>query len=848
MIEKENLFELMGNSDSRYHSAILTSYSFDPIFFSNLYLPELKRRGITNVIVLLEASNYDNVMADFGKFGEYLGRRDYSLFRFDTGNHGVFHPKIVFLAGQSQGMLMAGSGNLTFSGHSVNEEVWGAVNLDDKSVVNFPLFSAAWNYLVGLIPADSDVAQQQLSWFREYSPWINELQASAAGAEDEDADIHFLSNAGGRSIFNRVSDFIGDAGVKEIDIISPFYDSNAALLQLLNDRYRPQKMRCWVSPTGTFPQNFKELEFADFYKWKKTETLKESLHAKIFQFTTDRGTYLVVGSANATINAWGINRAIANHEGVLLTHSEKNRNFIKELGIEIRKPESANSLTPPEIEREAKATPLRVKLIRVEMTDDRLTITAEGAHEDDAVGLLDEKGNEIAAFPYAPSLAIDDETRAKARLAVISDESGNVSNRCIILDEDEIAKTNPNPTAKKLSSYIGSSLTWHDNIARILPFISIAPAGPKPGEATSRGKRSQDQAATRELEEGAYREVMLKGKNAILSRPDIIIADFLYKALDTDKSGSEDPSLEGEENLSQEDIDKGANGTGEAIQIDITQRDRTEASHRSVVFFLRKYGEQLGKQHAEFEAGFEVNQDPDLQNFNPNVLDNARRQESESSLDDYSHAFIATALIALELNDGTISKGDAAGYLVKTIGRFLLYYGNRYGNTGDYAYRKKSRLHKDMAVLTLQNIARLEWSDTYGANVDAKLIVLNLLESLPEDVDLAEEIVGKAIGELSANNIRTYPGSLALIEQILQQYLDFRDRRKAGNKGVMESIEPSWDYAYIYKSAVGFAYLDEFRRNPQPETGWRWEYRLFPSGYPQDSFRIRAGEKVLLLE
>ncbi|MDE6178588.1 MAG: hypothetical protein K2F86_05410, partial [Duncaniella sp.] len=59
-IERHNLFELTGRG--HYHSALLTCYTFDPIFFSSWFMPKLRQCGIVNVAVLVDAGCYDRMM------------------------------------------------------------------------------------------------------------------------------------------------------------------------------------------------------------------------------------------------------------------------------------------------------------------------------------------------------------------------------------------------------------------------------------------------------------------------------------------------------------------------------------------------------------------------------------------------------------------------------------------------------------------------------------------------------------------------------------------------------------------------------------------------------------------
>lgn len=54
MIDRRNILELIGKHRSKYHSCILTCYSFDFSFFEERVLPTLRLADIKNVNVLAD--------------------------------------------------------------------------------------------------------------------------------------------------------------------------------------------------------------------------------------------------------------------------------------------------------------------------------------------------------------------------------------------------------------------------------------------------------------------------------------------------------------------------------------------------------------------------------------------------------------------------------------------------------------------------------------------------------------------------------------------------------------------------------------------------------------------------
>ena len=104
-----------------FHSAIMTTFSFDFHHFESQVLRELKRKGITNV----------NLFADTAMLDKSIGFSTGHLKSLSTSYSinsipckGAFHPKITLLAGENDILLLQGSGNITNGGHGKNHELF----------------------------------------------------------------------------------------------------------------------------------------------------------------------------------------------------------------------------------------------------------------------------------------------------------------------------------------------------------------------------------------------------------------------------------------------------------------------------------------------------------------------------------------------------------------------------------------------------------------------------------------------------------------------------------------------------------------------------------------------------
>ena len=72
MIARHNILDLLGSDKRKYHSCIITCYSFDFIFFEQRVLPKLRQAGITNINLYVDASQIEKQINSFLFYGESL--------------------------------------------------------------------------------------------------------------------------------------------------------------------------------------------------------------------------------------------------------------------------------------------------------------------------------------------------------------------------------------------------------------------------------------------------------------------------------------------------------------------------------------------------------------------------------------------------------------------------------------------------------------------------------------------------------------------------------------------------------------------------------------------------------
>jgi len=171
-LQKENILGLIGSY--KYHSAIMTTFSFDFIFFEMKAMKYLRSCGVRNVNVFIDGYYYSVLMQQLS--GQEMNvSPGYSL--YPVFEKSIFHPKIWMLFGEKESLLIVGSGNLTNSGNGNNDEIWGAFHFSIQNSEKINVFAEAWSYLQNLsASAKGIVLEKTNQWIIEHSKWIKDLQ------------------------------------------------------------------------------------------------------------------------------------------------------------------------------------------------------------------------------------------------------------------------------------------------------------------------------------------------------------------------------------------------------------------------------------------------------------------------------------------------------------------------------------------------------------------------------------------------------------------------------------------------------------------------------------------------
>ena len=808
-IQRYNIFDLIGGRQNLYHSVILTSYTFDPIFFESFYLPKLRQCGISNVVVLLDASNYDQMLLHYTTFGLQSDRRQYTLIRQVPTDRGVFHPKISMFFGEDAGMLVVGSGNLTYNGFALNEEVWNTFSLKGANSEYLPLFKSVWNYLNNLKLPKSILLKQQLRWMKDNVSWMSAMESIDLDKVILEHEIYrFVSNDSEGSILKKLQGIIRDEKVESITTISPYYDITGHTIKILKKIFMPEEIKCVYSEEGIYPYDLinEKPDWLTLYSWNDVFSCQRSnvhkLHAKIIQFELQSRTILLSGSANVTNAAF----SGAGDEACIAIISDSHKNYIKGLGIILNNKSVADGLkldTLSKPDRISSDFSKNVQIISSEVVDDTLTIII---NKPIIIGcklkILDLNGVELNIYDIYSNnykIEIKDFILTNCIAVIIDTNYSEISNRSLVINEEDVARFNPNKMLRKLDSLLESNIDWKDNLANILSYLWVD-YHPEDIQVNKKGvaAKIKKESVGKSVLSEEFDNIRIGSRQSVLSLPDVRILDFLLSSEKKQKDVEE--SNNSDDLDSMQDVDNGDNDYNNCEHtIELRKKETT------FITCIDNYSRRLRKYYdIRLSELFSK-----ATKFGADIFKKEYYEETNNvNVIDYSRILINIVLMWRELNNAVDKyHGNIHKDFLTNMGKFLLLARKGYDDTHDYAWHKCVEFHKELIVFCLLLIASQDW---YGnETIEVKLIILNLLNSCSNsdsiNLDEVAQIFKKKLIEMS---VVTKPRSMNLIDKTLKEYKVFCQHYD-DNTTIREVDFDNPNGNYSYRKGYGFFYVTD---------------------------------------
>lgn len=622
-IDRRNILELIGKDSSKYHSCILTCYNFDFSFFEERVLPILRTANVKNINILADGYFLEQAQ-EMTSGKEFKHNKTYNF--SPVYEEGVFHPKILFLTGKNHGLLIIGSGNITSSGLSTNDEIWGAFHLDNTANENAALFADIWSYLQRFTTHMYGFVPEKIEWIKKYSPWLENLPKGGDKIELESLkqSVQFFCNHADQSIYQQLYKSIPKYGLERLTVISPYFDKKGLVLKQLLQDFNPKTFKCIVDTnSGLLPTNLEDeiMSKISFYDWIncRNDYTKDvnRLHAKLLHFNYADGLeYLFLGSANVSIQALGsmTNKAKNAEAGILLSRYHSS-NWLDELKIKF--PTSTISHTEMQEVKGLNSESLqrvahKYRILYTELRGNEINCYTNSEVNDPIYmvtmsrqGVTIEtiychfSGNEIFAKCVNPETVF--------KIFLTNSEGKKLSNYSIVHRVESLLRCNPDPAQEKLNNLLGQEYPNGEGVTSLLEFVDYDWADDE-GNSTSdqtiitghshikhgtEKKKTEFKILPKDEFNKVSHEVFMK-QNGVLTNANVKIAEFLH-LITSDNSNKDDDYQESEEQKLLEETEQ--KGEGKDIQTKIINKTIAQKEKRAISTYFYKldsvYSEKL---------------------------------------------------------------------------------------------------------------------------------------------------------------------------------------------------------------------------------------------------------------
>lgn len=452
----------------KFHSVLMTSYSLNLYYWEIQLLRSLSRKGINYVSAIVDSDNLSEQLIKFSKAFSDKRALDFSLHGYKM--NGAFHPKIQFYVGRNCILVLIGSGNLTTSGHGRNLEIWTPIMIESVKSVAYPFICEVWCYLKMLYAKLGEEANNIISTIESNCTLLpREYTSKGVDFELGYNNIRFFANRD-LSIFDQCRDWIGGDRIKKITILSPFYDRRAELIKALYDEYKPDEMNIIIDETfGVIPKPSTIPSSVNVYKWDRIGKIEgkkyqKRSHAKCFFFEGETNHYMLCGSANASVAAFGLPRVKPKNQEACVGFKSEDINYFEQTGFKLEEPIAIVDLKDSYIlennNNSGNQVPLWIKEASYFYKSYNLSI--ENEDNDIAANVSFYSG--MRKLLYGKNIIIKAgeseingtfEDPINPLYIEISDKDGNIiSNRQFVISTERIESNNPFPESNNLRKRI----------------------------------------------------------------------------------------------------------------------------------------------------------------------------------------------------------------------------------------------------------------------------------------------------------------------------------------------------------------------------------------------------------
>lgn len=157
-------------------NVVVLTHNIDFVFIQSVVLPALRRCGHPSLTIFADAQCAVESYQHQHLVLDSLGTR-FRVVPVAMRPGFRFHPKAILLSGQKKGVLLVGSGNLTFGGWRENAETWCRFDSDLDGTAQFTAFLDYLGKVVGLTPLRGYLEAEIHECFDgRLRPWAQDME------------------------------------------------------------------------------------------------------------------------------------------------------------------------------------------------------------------------------------------------------------------------------------------------------------------------------------------------------------------------------------------------------------------------------------------------------------------------------------------------------------------------------------------------------------------------------------------------------------------------------------------------------------------------------------------------
>lgn len=496
-MEEKSIFKEIPSGKNKFHSAILTSFSFNFHHFEYQVLKGLKLKWVSNIGILIDARMLDQ---SIGQTSAGLKQISKSYSVNGIPSNGAFHPKINLIIGDDEIVMVFGSGNISAGGHGKNHETFTSFYADSKDSVLMPLILEGWQYVEYLSKNLEGYSKERITSIIPNNCLLivqKDIQKHIFHKIDQRTEIALVYNES-TSVLNQLSSLIPMQSITTIRIVSPYYDEEGSFLLQLLDSFPNSKIQVYIpKDNGLPPTKLPSNRRIKFYCWEGTERGKKNingknkyprkLHSKLYSFESAENNYFLIGSMNATIAGFGTMAMRGLNEEFGALYKTEKLNYFKELNIsksteikDITSFQRIGNLAPESII--SKGLSHLIKVLSGDLLNTSIKIFTKEAVKisDLVIAFYDDSGNVIASKTdfvildnqLLCNVSTDDLKKNPIYITILNSKSEEISNKQPINFLDRLYHTNPSKENRAIRALISSLEVGKINEFEILNYLN----------------------------------------------------------------------------------------------------------------------------------------------------------------------------------------------------------------------------------------------------------------------------------------------------------------------------------------------------------------------------------------